>query len=358
MQDRRGALVDFMKYGLVLGVVFGLAAGASILLLVGGSSDGGAERSCEKPPSEFDWNSTQPGSAKPVQTLSGNGSVTGDDGSTYRIEYSTRRTRNSSVFAGVSHDNQLIRYNGTTYLLSQYHCAHLFATDKKRVPMKGDEWTPVRSDVFYRVKPPGSSVDTMLHANGTWYAYYNRTVATSGSLHGNWTWRTSLPQGIDDIGVYYENDRFHMFYEAGNTSGLSGTAVGYATSPNGVTNWTVHEPVYRSETGYRTGDYEVVEHDGVYLVFADYSRTHPEYEVGLYATPRLGANLTRVGSVAVPFRDSMTQPEHGIQDPTVLYDETREQFVLYAHVHEQRRRLHAATLDVTVQRGAVNATAG
>ncbi|WP_135363848.1 glycoside hydrolase family protein [Halosimplex halophilum] len=360
MQTERGALIDFVKYGVIVGIVLGLVGGATTLFLFGGSQDPADRRACVQPPDEFAWNSTQPESATPKQTLSGSGEVVTEQNSTYQIEYRAERTRNSSVFAGVSHDNQLEWHDGKLYLLGQYHCTHLYKSDSDTVPMTADGWEINRTDVFYRVKPPGDSVDNMLRANGSWYAYYSRSVLTGDSLNGNWSWYKSLPEGIDDTGVYHENGTFHMFYEAGNTSGLSGSKIGYATSPNGISDWTIREPVYRSEDGFKTGDYEIVKHDGMYLVFADRSKEHPKYDVALFATAELGTNLTYIGNVAAPFRNSSVQPEKGIQDPTVAYDETREKFVLYAHAHEERRRLHAATVDISISRssvGTINQTA-
>jgi len=263
------------------------------------------------------------------------------------VRYTAERTRNSSIFPGVSHDNVLFRQNGDVYLLSQFNCANLLRLDGDNLT-NASAWEVVESEgVFYPQKRPGRSIDTMISVDGRWYAYTKNWTYTSDSLSGNWSlYRT--PTGIDDTGAYYENGTFHLLYEAGNTTGLSGSQIGHATSPTGVNNWTVHGPVWTSRGDVKTGDYDIVRHDGLYLIFADQSRGHPNYTISLFATESLSSNLTHVGTVARPFRDSEVQPERGIQDPTVIYDDERDRFVLFAHVHEERRRLHRATLDISV----------
>lgn len=311
-------------------------------------SDRLAMSPCVSPPNTADWNSTRPASAHPVQTLAGSGVVDQGDGSPPReVTYTAKRTRNSSLFPGVAHDNIMFRHNGSVYLLAQYHCSHLFRSETGDLT-DPDDWTVVREGVFYPTKLPGRSVDSLIHADGRWYAYTKNWTLTSESLTGEWT-RHRSPSHIDDVGAHYENGTFHLFYEAGNTTGLSGSEIGHVTSPDGVGNWTDRGTVYTGENGYKTGDYDVVEYEGLYLVFADYSRSHPNYSVALFATPSLSSNLTRVGTVARPFSNSSVQPERGIQDPTVLADPWRDQFVLFAHVHENRRRLHHATLNVSVE---------
>ncbi|WP_123537764.1 glycoside hydrolase family protein [Halosimplex salinum] len=349
MIDSRGALRSYLKYGLLIGLLLGLVGGGGLLVVLPDAPETTQQqqRACVSPANEVGWNSSQPATADPIQTLSGSETMSTGNESSVRVQFRAERKRNSSVLPGVSHDNVLLRADEKTYLLSQYHCAHLLETDGERIPQSGG-WETNRTDVFYEVKPPGTSIDTMLRAEDRWYAYAQGAVFVSDSLTGDWT-AYRLPEHLDDAGVYYEDQTFHMFYEAGNTTGLSGSAIGHATSSDGVSNWTEGQPVYESENGFKTGDYDVIEQDGIYLIFADHTRVHPNYTVSLFATESLSSNFTHVGTVARPFRNDTAQPERGIQDATVRYDPTREAYVLYTHVHEERRRLHSSTLTIDVE---------
>jgi hypothetical protein len=295
---------------------------------------------CQDSQANIGWSSDRPGNSSPMHNLSG-AVMINESGRQIKASFNSTRYRNSAVFDGVGHDNILRRDDNTTYLLSQYSCVHLYISNKTRIPTNKNDWQFVDNGIQYPTKSSGNSVDTMIRVNGTWYAYTGDdggNVFTSRSLTGNWN-KHSTNKKLNDIGVIYENDTFHAFYEY-NPSGLSGEKIGHATSPNGITNWTFHQPVYNSTDGYKTGDYEVIKHDGVYFMLADYTREHPNYRIAVFASSSLSRNFTHIGFAARPFVNDSIEPEQGIQDPTVLYDSTRESYVGYAHAHESKRRAH------------------
>lgn len=308
---------------------------------------------CEGPQSEANWGSggERPTGREPVHRSSGAAVIPGEDGDV-RVSFNSTRQRNSTVFPGVSHDNVLRRHDGTTYLISQYHCAHVYRSDGSTTPTNGSDWEFVDNGGLYPAKESGNSVDTMLRAEGQWYAYVGGAVFTSESLTGEWE-EHPLNETLNDMGVFHENGTFHAYYEYNREDGsLSGEKIGYATSPDGVSNWTYHDPVYTPTNEYKTGDYEIVEHDGVYFMFADYTREHPDYRVAVFASTSLSRNFTHVGFAARPYANDSVEPEQGIQDPTALYDETRDRYVVYAHAHESKRRPHWFTFEPTVTNGS------
>lgn len=303
---------------------------------------------CEGPQSQADWggNGERPTGLEPVHQQSGSAEIPGETGP-ISVSFNATRYRNSTVFPGVGHDNAIHRHDGTTYLISQYHCTHVYRSNDSRIPTNGSDWEFVKSGALYPTKPSGKSMDTILRAEGRWFAYARGFVYTSESLTGKWT-AHPINESLNDMGVFHENGTFHAYYEYNRTEGLSGEKIGYATSPDGVSNWTYHDPVYEPTGGYKTGDYEVIRHNGVYFMLADYTREHPNYRIAVFASTSLSGNFSFVGFAARPYANDSVEPERGIQDPTVLYDETRGQYVVYAHAHESKRRPHWFTFDPTV----------
>ncbi|WP_135363022.1 glycoside hydrolase family protein [Halosimplex halophilum] len=260
------------------------------------------------------------------------------------------RTDNSTMLRYNSHDAVVFDDSADAYHLLVHNSNRrriLLRSVEPELPTNASGWEPVELTVNGR--NPGGSIDTAVEVNGTYYAYQDGQVYTSTTLAAEkWTHRSDSPPG-QDHGVYYDTatGRFHLFYEAGDREDHSGLAIGHATSPNGVTDWTVRPPVYNTSGRYKVGDFEVVEQDGVYFMFGDYTTDHPQYSVSVWANDDLYTNFTRVDTVMAPSgNDSATLDGYGIQDADVVRVGSDGRYVMFAHGHTGEtgpRYLHTFT---------------
>ncbi|WP_135366162.1 glycoside hydrolase family protein [Halosimplex halophilum] len=263
-----------------------------------------------------------------------------DDAGDGAVEVNMTRPRDwNVVFQYNSHDPVVFRTSDGPYLL--VHVADdrrfLFEGTSSFPGPTGGSWKPVDADFMSGVT--GSSVDTGLRVGDRYYAYRDgRVHVTSDLTADGWTVCNTLSFPRDP-GVFYDDatDRFHMFYEAGPKSNHSGAQIGHASSPNGVTNWTVHGPVYTAPPEYGVGDFTVAEHDDRYVILGDYVREHPNYSVAAWTTTALGANLTFQGTVLEPRRnDSTARDSLGVQDPEIEHL-VGDRYAVFAHGHVGRR---------------------
>lgn len=283
------------------------------------------------------------------------------DADAISVEFS--RPSNATVFHFNSHDPVVVNETGPAsgYRLIVHNSSSrriLYRSVGDEVPTDAADWIPVQSLV--NGDNPGGSIDTMVEVDGTYYAYQDGLVYTAENLTADdWEYRSDTPPG-QDPGVYYDAERglFHLFYETGNRSKHSASAIGHAVSPNGVKNWTVLPPVYNSTNGYDVGDFEIVKQDGLYLVFGDYTRDHPNYSVVVWANDDLYTNFTRVGTVMGPSANgSATRDSYGVQDADVVRVGPENRYVLFAHGHTGERGaryLHAYPGRIEIDADAVS----
>lgn len=252
------------------------------------------------------------------------------------ISVNFTRSSDSTVFYYNSHDAIIMERPDGGYSLIVHNSNErrlLFGSDMTTVPSESGQWQPMTTRV--NGDTSGGSIDTMVRVNGTYYAYQDSSVYLSRNISSeDWTHASDCPPA-NDHGIYYDDETglFHLFYEAGNRSEHSGERIGHATSPNGVNNWTIHQPIYTPPAGYKVGDFDIVERNGVYLLFGDYTQDHPEYEVAVWANDNLYTNFTRIGTAMAPSdAGSGTLDGHGVQDPMVIANGS-SRYVLFAHGH-------------------------
>lgn len=161
--------------------------------------------------------------------------------------------------------------------------------------------------------------------DGTYYVYYSARsqtgLLTASSLTGPWKDHGLIVQKSDP-GAFYdtETDTFHLFYETKPVSGNpSGNAIGHSTSPNGVNSWIHHGDIIDiSETGYHTGDPEIIKVGNRYHLFADKTHQHPKYRVVHYSSMALNGPWTQGRKFALT-PDNTTWAKYGVGDATIRY---------------------------------------
>lgn len=125
--------------------------------------------------------------------------------------------------------------------------------------------------------------------NGTYYLYQSRQDTAmhlyTGTDLANLTYRGQVLDESDAGGFYDDTtNTWHMYYESGNISGPSGDALGHATSTDGI-NWTKQPNLALNfgpsgdNTGWKTGDPDIIKVNDTYHMFIDNTVNHPNYRI-------------------------------------------------------------------------------
>jgi hypothetical protein len=270
-----------------------------------------------------------------------------DDRAIQEQQYSIRFQRTSSdteLFDRHLHDPVLVRgENNTTYLIAseaKQGNQVLYATNSSAPT----DWTLI--DDFYLGNQ--MAIDDIAYARDRYIAYANSAIYTATNLsHDNWTRAGDVPPGTNDVGAYYDGERVHIYYEADtqNGSSHSGKEIGHATSPDGIGNWTHYPTVFRAPGEYSVGDFEVIIQDDAVLLFGDYSRTHPKYEIRTWANDNFYTNFTMLEDPAIEPRSGNTTytDDYAVQDGSVMKLQNGS-YLLVANGHKSSSaepRLHS-----------------
>ncbi|MFB6197567.1 MAG: hypothetical protein ABEI52_04770, partial [Halobacteriaceae archaeon] len=204
----------------------------------------------------------------PVEDLSGS--------NTANVSLSVSRDLSSNpVFDYIASDPALFPFalsgnDHRTMLLTDRAGLQIYiSSTNESIPKSASQWVPVHQPtVLARDRPSDTSVDTVATTrDGTVVAY------SDGTVYGLFTNAESNLSFPEDPGIYFDENEntYHMYYESGNTSGFSGTKIGHATTSELESEWTVHDPVYQHTGEYQSGDYAMVERNGIYFLFGDYT---------------------------------------------------------------------------------------
>lgn len=155
-------------------------------------------------------------------------------------------------------------------------------------------WTKVADDVKDQ---HGNIISTTLGTNfnwgrkvgGTYYLYQSRSDTAmhlyTGKDLSKLTYRGQVLDESDAGGFYDEaTQTWHMYYESGNISGPSGDALGHATSKDGI-HWTKSNKFALNlgpsgaNTGWKTGDPDIIKVNDTYHMFIDNTINHPDYRI-------------------------------------------------------------------------------
>ena len=188
--------------------------------------------------------------------------------------------------------------------------------------------------------------DDGVKVNGTYYIYENGTVYTySGSLEegsGQWKAAGTFPvKESDDVGIYYEDEIFHMFGEHGNfPHGLDGTSLAHFTSPTGLGEWTLVNPkaVDPNPDGghkYGVGDATIAKIEGAYYIFCDRESKGSPYKVVAWKSNDLNKPFTYLGEAIKPRSDEVDDWDNfRIQDPDIAYIPELSRYVMTCNMKD------------------------
>lgn len=262
------------------------------------------------PESESPTNTTSAGRSAPD-------SVT--DGKTgYSIRF-RRPSNDTQLFDRYLHDPTLVRgENDTLYLIAAGW------NGSNQVLYSADMSSPTNWELIdgHYLGNEGA-IDDIVYANNRYIAYANNGIYTTADLkRDDWTRQADAPPNTNDLGAYYDGERVHIYYEENrhDVSGPSGKAIGHAISPNGITNWTRYPDVFHVSDEYVVGDFEIIALKRSILVFGDYSRKHPKYEIRIWMNddPYTDFTLLREPAIEPRNRNTRYTDDFGVQDATVI----------------------------------------
>jgi len=193
-----------------------------------------------------------------------------------------------------------------------------------------------KQDGHYITGPYENAFDSVVYVDGRYIAYGNNRIYTATPKQtalDNWTKQTT--NEFNDLGAYYDGERVHVYYEVGHRAKYSGKAIGHATSPNGITNWTRYPPVWTAPEGWGVGDFEVEVVNDTVLLFGDYAKHHPKYEVRVWANDNFYTNFTQLETPAIEPRaeNSSYEDDYGVQDVSIAHVD-RDKYLMIANGHD------------------------
>jgi hypothetical protein len=184
-------------------------------------------------------------------------------------------------------------------------------------------------------------LDDGVKVDGTYYLFEGGKVYTySGNLAdagGNWERAGSWPNGdCEDIGVYHENGRFHIFGERGSVPFTpdDGRTLSHYTSRSGLGDWTEVDTaaVNPNEEGGRTygvGDATIAKVDSEYYLYCDLETRNRPYEIACFRSDRLDGRFEYAGTAIKPRRDETDDwDNYRIQDGDIQYVPDLNRYVM------------------------------
>jgi hypothetical protein len=249
----------------------------------------------------------------------------------YGLEFSFTRELDNRVFNYTSHDPISIKTNGTNYLI--------VATDGKQklyntdTPKNQSSWNLIDGNYVF----PLFELDDIVIGKNKSIIYSDSTIYVSNSSIKKDNWRTRSSNDFDDVGAYYDEDQdeYHLYYEKGNKSEFSGQSIGHAVSKNGLNDWKIYPEVWNgSNTDYGVGDFNVIEIEDKILIFGDYNKKHPKYNVAIWSNNNPYTNFEKIDEFAMTPRksDGEYTDNYGVGDPDILRT-NKDEYIMFTNGH-------------------------
>ena len=170
--------------------------------------------------------------------------------------------------------------------------------------------------------------------NGIVYTY----TGDLADADGNWTVSGSFPKAdADDVGIWYEDNVFHMYGENGTfEGGFDGATLSHLTSSTGLGDWTVQrtDAVVPGD-GYGVGDPTIAKIDGEYWLYCDREGNGETYRITAWKSSTLDGQFEFV-DVAIAPREGETDDydNHRVQDGDIGYVSELDKWVMFANVRD------------------------
>ncbi|KKK79779.1 hypothetical protein LCGC14_2830070 [marine sediment metagenome] len=247
---------------------------------------------------------------------------------------------------GNNHDSILFYDSQLEYpyhLIISHQPTHAFLWRSKKFSIHSSEWE-LASDHY--VIGNHYEYDDGVRVGDTYYIFEQGLVYTfSGALedaNGQWQATGTFPKaGSDDIGVFYEDEIFHIFGEYGDfPHGPDGTSLSHYTSPTGLGDWTLvdNKAVDANPRGghkYGVGDATIEKIDGAYYLFSDIESKGNPYKVVAWRSNSLYEPFTFLGT-AIEARSQETDDRDNerIQDCDILWIGEIDQYVMSCNMRD------------------------
>jgi len=245
---------------------------------------------------------------------------------------------------GNNHDAVLFVEPGNEYpyhLIISHTPEHAYLWRAKAFSPKSDGWELVADE--YKIARH-YEYDDGVKVGDTYFIFEAGKVYTyTGDLadsSGKWQQAGTFPNKLaDDIGVYHDGERFHIYGEHGNfPHGPDGTSLAHLTSETGLGDWRMHNPkaVDANPDGghtYGVGDATITQVDGAYYLFCDRESKGVPYRVTAWKSDSLDGPFTYLGVVIEP-RDQEVDDwdNHRVQDADIAYIPELRRYVIVANM--------------------------
>ena len=182
--------------------------------------------------------------------------------------------------------------------------------------------------------------DDGVKVDGTYYIYEAGKVYTfSGPLEeasGKWKEAGTFPaKDCDDMGVWHEDGKFHIFGEHGNfPHGPDGTSLAHYVSDTGLGDWKLVNAKAvdaNPDGGHRfgVGDPTIIKVDGSYILFCDREEKGVPYRVVAWQSKDINEPFEYLGVALAPRSDEVDDwDNHRIQDAEIVYVPELKRFVM------------------------------
>ena len=313
---RRKTLLPTRKMGRRLGSLF------IFIILLSGLSKTGAEPADPVVPVDSDWT----GWHRPVEN------------NVFTPDY------------GNNHDSILFVEPELEYpyhLIISGQTSHAYLWRTKNFSWNSSDWELVSDN--YKIASH-YEYDDGVKVDGTYYIYEAGNVYTySGPLEdssGKWKKAGTFPSGkCADIGVYYEDGRFHIFGEYGNfPPGPDGTSLSHFSSTTGLGDWELQnekavDPNPDGGNKYGVGDATIAKIEGKYYLYCDLETKDDPYRIVGWQADNIGGPYEYIGKVIQP-RENKTKhwDNYRVQDGDIAYIPDLNRYVMIANMKDHDGR--------------------
>lgn len=189
--------------------------------------------------------------------------------------------------------------------------------------------------------------DDGVKVDGTYYLYEAGNVYTfKGPLEeasGKWKLAGHFPaKECDDMGVWYEDGKFHIFGEYGHfPHGPDGTSLAHFVSDTGLGDWKLVnakavDPNPKGGNRYGVGDATIIKVDGMYYLFCDCEEKGVPYRVIAWQSKDIDEPFQYLGVAFEPRSEEADDwDNYRIQDADIAYIPEMKRFVMTTNMMDK-----------------------
>lgn len=188
--------------------------------------------------------------------------------------------------------------------------------------------------------------DDGVKVGNKYFIYEDGKVYTyEGSLEqasGQWIEEGTFPKHLgDDVGVYYEDETFHLFGEYGDfPHGPDGTSLSHLTSKTGIGDWEFQDslavnPNLDNGNTFGVGDPTIIKINNEYFLYCDIESKGKPYRIIAWKAKSLYERFKKLGVTMSPREgETVNWDDHRIQDGDIAFIPEISNYVMVCNMKD------------------------